>query len=93
MGRRRRFDIPTLLNRENTVAWNLFETEQGGAEQELSCRAMHDLLLSRPMTKIGEDLGISDVALKRICVKHRVPTPARILGKADTSLVLSRFAP
>jgi hypothetical protein len=29
------------------------------------------------MTKVAEDLGISDVALKKICDKHRVPTPPR----------------
>ena len=46
-------------------------------EQELTRRAMHDLVWSRPMTKVAEDLGISDVALKKICDKHRVPTPPR----------------
>jgi hypothetical protein len=35
------------------------------------------LVWSRPMTKVAEDLGISDVALKKICDKHRVPTPPR----------------
>jgi hypothetical protein len=46
-------------------------------EQELSRRAMYDLVWSRPMTKVAEDLGISDVALKKICDKHRVRTPPR----------------
>jgi hypothetical protein len=46
-------------------------------EQELTRRAMYDLVWSRPMTKVAEDLGISDVALKKICDKHRVPTPSR----------------
>jgi hypothetical protein len=46
-------------------------------EQELTRRAMYDLVWSRPMTKVAEDLGISDVALKKICDKHRVPTPTR----------------
>lgn len=46
-------------------------------EQELTRRAMYDLVWSRPMTKVAEDLGISDVALKKICDKHRVPTPPR----------------
>jgi hypothetical protein len=46
-------------------------------EQELTRRAMYDLVWSRPMTKVAEDLGISDVALKKICEKHRVPTPPR----------------
>lgn len=46
-------------------------------EQELTRRAMYDMVWSRPMTKVAEDLGISDVALKKICDKHRVPTPPR----------------
>jgi hypothetical protein len=29
------------------------------------------------MTKVAEEFGISDVALKKICQKHRVPTPPR----------------
>ncbi|MEQ9145435.1 MAG: hypothetical protein RLO08_13870 [Parvibaculaceae bacterium] len=31
----------------------------------------------RPMTKVAADYGISDVALKKICVKHRIPVPSR----------------
>jgi hypothetical protein len=46
-------------------------------EQEITRRAMYDLVWSRPMTKVAEDLGISNVALKNICDKHRVPTPPR----------------
>ena len=38
---------------------------------------MYDLVWSRPMTKVAEDFGISDVALKKICDKHWVPTPPR----------------
>jgi len=46
-------------------------------EHELTRRVMYDLVWSEPMTKVAERLGISDVALKKICDKHRVPTPAR----------------
>jgi hypothetical protein len=46
-------------------------------DQGLTRRAMYDLVWSRPMTKVAADLGISDVALKKICDKHRVPTPPR----------------
>jgi hypothetical protein len=46
-------------------------------EQRLTRRAMYDLVWSRPMTKVAADFGISDVALKKICDKHRVPTPPR----------------
>ncbi len=32
---------------------------------------------TRPMTKVAAELEISDVALKKICVKHRIPVPGR----------------
>jgi hypothetical protein len=51
-------------------------------EQELTRLAMYDLVWSGPMTKVAEDLGISDVALKKICGKHRVPALAQVLGEA-----------
>lgn len=47
------------------------------AEQDLTRRALYDLVWSRPMTKVAEEFGISDVGLKKICEKHRVPTPPR----------------
>ena len=49
----------------------------GSALHELTRRAIYDLVWSSPMTKIAEDLGISDVGLKKICLKHRIPTPTR----------------
>jgi hypothetical protein len=45
--------------------------------RELNRRTIYDLVWSKPMTQVAQDFGISDVALKKICVKHRVPTPAR----------------
>lgn len=44
---------------------------------ETTRRAMYDLVWSKPMSQVAVDFGISDVALKKICVRHRVPTPAR----------------
>lgn len=44
---------------------------------ELTRRAMYDLVWSKPMIKIAEEFGISDVALKKACDRHRVPTPPR----------------
>lgn len=44
---------------------------------ETTRRAMYDLVWSKPMSKVAQDFGISDVALKKICEKHRVPTPPR----------------
>lgn len=45
--------------------------------QKLTRRAMYELIWARPMSNVAEDFGISDVALKKICDKHRVPTPPR----------------
>src|SRR5262245_33537923 len=44
---------------------------------ELTRRAMYDLVWSKPMTKVAEEFGISDVALKKTFDRHRVPTPSR----------------
>jgi hypothetical protein len=40
-------------------------------------RAIYELVWSNPMSKVAPDFGISDVALKKICDKHRVPSPPR----------------
>lgn len=47
------------------------------AGHDLTRRTLYDFVWSRPMTKVAEELGISDVGLKKICEKHRVPTPPR----------------
>jgi hypothetical protein len=44
---------------------------------KLTRREMYDLVWSKPMTKVASNFNISDVALKKICDKHRVPTPPR----------------
>nr|WP_169732872.1 hypothetical protein [Azospirillum halopraeferens] len=33
--------------------------------------------LTRPMTKVAAEPGISDAALRKICEKHRIPAPGR----------------
>jgi hypothetical protein len=40
-------------------------------------RELFDLVWSRPMRKVAEELGISDRGLARICIRHRVPSPSR----------------
>ncbi|MGE0667845.1 MAG: hypothetical protein AB7O49_14920 [Sphingomonadales bacterium] len=40
-------------------------------------RELYDLVWARPMTKVAADLGISDVALGKICIRHRIPVPGR----------------
>lgn len=38
-------------------------------------QALYDLVWSKPMTRAAVDFDISDVALRKICVKHNIPTP------------------
>jgi hypothetical protein len=40
-------------------------------------RTIYDLIWSKPMSKVAQDFGISDVALKKICRKQRTPSPPR----------------
>lgn len=40
-------------------------------------RELFDLVWSKPMQKIAEELGISDRGLAKICSRHRVPSPSR----------------
>lgn len=42
---------------------------------ELSRKDLYDLVWSMPMTKVGEKLGVSDVAIRKICVKMNIPRP------------------
>ena len=43
----------------------------------LTRKALYDLVWSEPMKTISERFGISDVALKKICVRATIPTPDR----------------
>lgn len=43
----------------------------------LTRRELYDLVWDRPMSKVAAEIGISDVALHKICDKHRVPAPGR----------------
>src|SRR3954462_12935691 len=47
------------------------------AETILTRRVLYQLVWSKPMTKVSEGLGLSDVGLKKVCTKHRVPRPPR----------------
>lgn len=38
---------------------------------------LHEEVWNEPMTKVAERYGISDVGIKKICIKHRIPTPPR----------------
>jgi hypothetical protein len=48
-------------------------------EHELTRRAMYDLVWSWPMIRVAEDLGLSDVALKRFVTSIGSHAPARVL--------------
>lgn len=45
--------------------------------QHLTRRTVYDLVWVQPMTHVAAGLGVSNVAFKKICVKHRIPTPTR----------------
>ncbi len=49
---------------------------------KLTRQTLYQSVWAQPMTKVAAGLGISDVALRKICVKHNVPVPVyRILGE------------
>jgi hypothetical protein len=43
--------------------------------KQFTRREFYNLVWSKPMTKVAEEFGLSDVALHKICKKHRVPKP------------------
>ncbi|MGX5775368.1 hypothetical protein [Methylorubrum zatmanii] len=45
--------------------------------RSLTRRELYDLVWSIPMTKLATEFGISDVGLKKVCNRHRIPTPTR----------------
>ena len=36
---------------------------------------LYELVWSKPMTHLAKEFGLSDVGLRKICVKHNIPTP------------------
>ena len=45
--------------------------------QELTRRELYTQVWSRPMRDLAKEFGISDVALKKTCTRHNIPTPER----------------
>lgn len=45
------------------------------SEKYLTRVDLYNLVWSIPMTHIGKDFGMSDVAVRKHCVKHEIPTP------------------
>ena len=40
-----------------------------------SRREFYELVWSKPMTHLAKELGVSDVALHKVCRKHAIPNP------------------
>lgn len=52
--------------------------ERGHAETIVLTREeLHELVWSEPMRKLAQRFQISDVGLKKVCTRHRIPVPAR----------------
>jgi hypothetical protein len=45
------------------------------AQHEFTRVQFFELVWSEPMTKLAAKLHISDVAIKKICVRHEIPVP------------------
>lgn len=43
--------------------------------RQFSRTEFYDLVWSKPMTHLAKDLGVSDVALHKVCKKHDIPNP------------------
>jgi hypothetical protein len=46
-----------------------------GASQPWRRRQLYDLVWLKPMRDAAAELGMSDVGLKKLCLRHRVPVP------------------
>jgi len=45
--------------------------------QKLPRAELYKKVWERPMIKVAAELQISDVGLKKICLRHEVPVPGR----------------
>jgi hypothetical protein len=43
--------------------------------KEYTRQELYDLVWSTPMVKFAKEFGLSDVGLRKTCVKHDIPTP------------------
>jgi len=43
--------------------------------REFTRQELYDLVWSTPLTKLSKDFGLSDVGLRKVCIKHEIPTP------------------
>jgi hypothetical protein len=42
---------------------------------EKSRNELYELVWAKPMTHLAKELGLSDVGLRKICVKYGIPLP------------------
>jgi len=45
--------------------------------KQLNRLSLYEMVWNKPVTKVAADLGISDVALHKVCRKHDIPVPPR----------------
>lgn len=50
-------------------------TVGGIMAKTISRKELYNLVWSKPMTKAAADFGISDVGLRKVCVRNLIPTP------------------
>lgn len=43
--------------------------------KEFARKELYDLVWSTPISKLAKRFGLSDVGLRKVCVKHEIPTP------------------
>jgi hypothetical protein len=43
--------------------------------KEYTRQELYDLVWTTPMVKLAKEFGLSDVGLRKICVRHDIPTP------------------
>ena len=46
-----------------------------GNWKEYTGQELYDLVWATPMVKLARQFGLSDVGLRKTCVKHDIPTP------------------
>ena len=52
--------------------------------KEYTRQELYELVWATPMVKLAKEFGLSDVRLRKTCVKHDIPTPP--LGYCNSKL-------
>lgn len=43
--------------------------------REITRRELYELVWSKPVTEVAVEFGVLDASIRKICRKHKVPTP------------------